>query len=117
MQAQWFAAFPPFENPVALIKWLVKAHTGSMFAYPCGGESGASSLTLLLFALGAGALWYRRRKALVLVCLAPFGMAMLAAAIRRYPYGGPVAHGSPARSCNILRLLFACWPAPGRHSC
>jgi 4-amino-4-deoxy-L-arabinose transferase-like glycosyltransferase len=97
MQAQWFAAFPPLENPFTLIKWLVKVHTGSMFAYPCGGESGASSLTLLLFALGAGVLWYRHRRAIVLVCLAPFGLAMLAAAIRRYPYGGPVAHGSPAR--------------------
>ena len=35
-------------------------HTGDMFAYPCGGERGASSLTVLLFAVGAGVLWHRR---------------------------------------------------------
>ena len=48
MQAQWTAAFPPLERPAgAWLKWLATVHTGSMFAYPCGGENGASSLTLL----------------------------------------------------------------------
>ena len=102
MQTQWVAAFPPLDDPLALIKWLASVHTGSMFAYPCGGERGASSLTLLLFAVGAGVLWYRGRKAIVLTCLAPFGMALAAAAMRRYPYGGPVAHGSPARVMQYL---------------
>ena len=47
MQAQWTAAFPPLDDPRALVRWLATVHTGGMFAYPCGGESGASSLTLL----------------------------------------------------------------------
>lgn len=102
MQTQWFAAFPPLESPLALLKWLVNVHTGSMFAYPCGGESGASTLTFLLFIVGAGLLWHRNRKTLVLICLAPFGLAIVAAAIRRYPYGGPVPHGSPARIMQYL---------------
>ena len=102
MQTQWVAAFPPLDDPLALVKWLASVHTGSMFAYPCGGERGASSLTLLLFAVGAGVLWYRRRKVIVLTCLAPFGMAIVAAAMRRYPYGGPVPHGSPARVMQYL---------------
>ena len=38
MQAQWHAAFPPLSDPLALCKWLASVHTGSMFAYPCGGE-------------------------------------------------------------------------------
>ena len=59
MQAQWAAAFPPLDDPLRLAGWLVTVHTGSMFAYPCGGERGASSLTLLLFAVGAGVLWCR----------------------------------------------------------
>jgi len=101
MQAQWGAAFPPLDDPVKLAGWLVTVHTGSMFAYPCGGERGASSLTLLLFAVGAALLWYRRQRVIVLTCLAPFGVALAAAAIRRYPYGG-LADGSPARVMQYL---------------
>ncbi|MFI5460611.1 MAG: ArnT family glycosyltransferase [Isosphaerales bacterium] len=101
MQAQWGAAFPPLDDPIKLARWLVTVHTGSMFAYPCGGERGASSLTLLLFALGAALLWYRRQRVIVLTCLVPFGVALAAAAIRRYPYGG-VADGSPARVMQYL---------------
>jgi hypothetical protein len=102
MQIQWIAAFPPLFDPFALLKWLVTVHTGSTFAYPCGGEKGASGLTFLLFTVGAGVLWYQRRKLIVLVWLAPFGMALVAAAMRRYPYGGPVPHGSPARVMQYL---------------
>jgi hypothetical protein len=89
-------------DPLALVKWLATVHTGSMFAYPCGGERGESALSFLLFAAGAGVLWLRGRKVTVLTCLAPFGVAMAAAALRRYPYGGPVPHGSPARVMQYL---------------
>jgi Dolichyl-phosphate-mannose-protein mannosyltransferase len=110
MQTQWGAAFPPLSDPLALVRWMVTVHTGSMFAYPCGGERGASSFTLLLFLVGFGVLWYRRRKIIVLTCLAPFAMAIAAAALKRYPYGGPVPHGSPARVMQYLApaiCLFA----------
>jgi hypothetical protein len=102
MQTQWSAAFPPLGSPFALIKWLATVHTSSMFAYPCGGEKGASTLTLLLFAVGIGTLWYRGRTTIVMACLVPFAMGLMAAAIRRYPYGGPVPHGSPARVMQYL---------------
>ncbi len=101
MQAQWGAAFPPVDDPVALMRWLATVHTGSMFAYPCGGERGASSLTLIVFAVGVVVLWCRRQRTIVLAGLAPFGMALAAAALRRYPYGG-VADGSPARVMQYL---------------
>jgi hypothetical protein len=101
MQTQWVAAFPPLSDPVGLVKWLATVHTASMFAYPCGGERGGSALTLLLFLVGAGMLWYRGRKVIALTCLAPFGLALTAAALRRYPYGG-VADGSPARVMQYL---------------
>jgi hypothetical protein len=101
MRVQWVAAFPPLDNPLKLAGWLATVHTGSMFAYPCGGERGGSGLTLLLFAVGAAALWIGRRKGVLLICLAPFALALLAAAIKRYPYGG-VAHGSPARVMQYL---------------
>jgi hypothetical protein len=101
MQTQWVAAFPPLADPLALIRWLMTVHTGSMFAYPCGGERGASSLSFLLFAIGAVALWRRRRRTVLLTCLAPFAMGLAASAIKRYPYGG-VADGSPARVMQYL---------------
>ncbi len=102
MQVQWAAAFPPLRDPLALVKWLATDHTGSMFAYPCGGERGASSLTFLLFAAGAAVLWRQGPRVTVLICLAPFGIALAAAAIGRYPYGGPVPHGSPARVVQYM---------------
>jgi hypothetical protein len=101
MQAQWTAAFPPLDDPLALARWFATVHTGSMFAYPCGGERGASSVTLLLFVVGAVTLWAQGRKEIVFLCVAPFGLAIVAAAIKRYPYGG-VAHGSPARVMQYL---------------
>jgi hypothetical protein len=101
MQVQWVAAFPPLWDPLELARWFATVHTGSMFAYPCGGERGSSGLTLLLFAVGAGTLWTRGPKVIALCCLGPFGLALVAAALRRYPYGG-VAHGSPARVMQYL---------------
>jgi hypothetical protein len=102
MQTQWSEAFPPLNDPLGLIRWLARAHTGSTFAYPCGGENGASSVSLLLFIVGVVALWRRDRTLIVMSCLAPFVVAMIAAAMRRYPYGGPVPHGSPARVMQYL---------------
>jgi hypothetical protein len=101
MQVQWVSAFPPLNDPLALARWFVSAHAGSMFAYPCGGERGTSSLTVFLFIVGAAVLWYRGRRVVLLTCLAPFGIALVAASMRRYPYGG-VADGSPARVMQYL---------------
>ncbi len=72
-----------------------------MFAYPCGGDGGASILTFALFAAGVFVLCRRGRAEIAAVCLAPFGLALVAAALKRYPYGG-VAHGSPARVMQYL---------------
>ena len=108
MQTQWRAAFPPISDPSDLVRWLATVHTGSMFAYPCGGENGASSLTLVLFIVGAGVLWYRRRKVIVLTCLAPFAFALAAAAARRHTHTAArclTVH--PRGSCNFLPPRFA----------
>ncbi len=72
-----------------------------MFAYPCGGEHGTSGLTFVLFTIGAAVLWTQRRRVQLLTLLAPFGVALAAAAVKRYPYGG-VADGSPARVMQFL---------------
>ncbi len=101
MQAQWGQGFPPLGNPLELGRWLVTVHTGGMFAYPCGGERGASGLTLLVFVVGIVVLCRRGRATIAAVCLGPFAVAIVAASLRRYPYGG-VAHGSSARIMQYL---------------
>ncbi|MHB1558279.1 MAG: ArnT family glycosyltransferase [Isosphaeraceae bacterium] len=101
MQEQWQSGFPPFDSPTALAGWLVRVHTGDLFAYPCGGERGGSVLTTALVVLGALALWRTRRRVALLACAAPYVLALAAAAIRRYPFGG-VTDGSPARVVQYL---------------
>ena len=88
LRAYWADSFPPLGSPLTLARWAVQVHTGSMFAYPGGGRRGASSLTLVLFLAGGLTLWRSGRRAALGVCLAPFALAFLAAALRRYPYGG-----------------------------
>ena len=46
LQSYWADSFPPLDSPVRLVKWLITTHAGSMFAYPGGGNRGASSMTL-----------------------------------------------------------------------
>ena len=83
----WADAFPPLDGAWRLLKWLCEVHTGFMFAYPEGGAHGASTLTFLCFAAAVVLLWRRGRRSVVGLCLAPLGLAMVAAAIHRYPYG------------------------------
>jgi hypothetical protein len=82
----WDATFPPGE-PLALLRWLFDVHAGNMLAYPAGGRNGGSILTLLLCLAGAVSL-SRRRRDLLLLLSAPFALTFLAAALRKYPYGG-----------------------------
>src|SRR5262245_46135944 len=60
MKTYWSHGFPPAE-PLALLWWLVLAHTGQMAAYPAGAAGGGSALTVLLGLVGAARLWRRQR--------------------------------------------------------
>lgn len=88
MGEYWQRAFPPITQPLALLIWLVREHTGYIFAYPVGGKNGASTLNLICFLAGVFVLWQARRRTLLLACLAPFALGFVAAAMHRYPYGG-----------------------------
>jgi hypothetical protein len=88
MSADWEGSFLPWRSPLMVPVWLVVTHAGSMLAYPCGGDRGASTLTLLAVLLGAVAFWRRRQRTVVGLCLAPLAVALVASAMRRYPYGG-----------------------------
>ena len=82
----WVGAFPPLERPWELPLWLIKVHTGNMMAYPIGGRSGRSALTLALVLVGTVATWRRSRRTLLLL-LGPLVLTFIAAAVKRYPYG------------------------------
>ncbi|CAN5631592.1 hypothetical protein BH23PLA1_BH23PLA1_10340 [soil metagenome] len=87
MRGYWSEAFPPVGDPLAILKWVVMVHAGDMLSYPCGGDRGGSGLSLLLLLAGVVALWRSRQKTVLAACLIPFGLALLAATLRRYPYG------------------------------
>ncbi|MHB1421860.1 MAG: glycosyltransferase family 39 protein [Gemmataceae bacterium] len=95
MQDFWAEGFPP-ANPLSLAKWLVLAHTGQMMAFPIGAQDGGSALTTLLCLIGTWHFWTSRRRPLLVLCLAPFGLGLLAAVLHRYPYGA---------SCRLCQHL------------
>jgi hypothetical protein len=87
LRQYWATSFPPLAQPWQLPGWLVWAHTGSTFAYPGGGAQGASAATFVAFVAGAIVLARRGQGAIVGCVIGPFGLAFLAAALGRYPYG------------------------------
>jgi hypothetical protein len=95
MQSFWAEGFPP-AAPLALAKWLLFAHTGQMMAFPIGSQDGGSALTTLLCLAGAWRFCTSRQRALLVLCLAPFGLGLIAALLHRYPYGA---------SCRLCQHL------------
>jgi hypothetical protein len=84
----WRGAFPPLAQPWRLPWWLLEIHTGNMLAYPHGGHNFGSTPTFLLVAIGSWALWRRpQRRPLLWLLLGPLVFALVAAVLRRYPYG------------------------------
>lgn len=88
LRAYWANSFPPLDGPVRFLGWLVSINSGTMFAYPWGGKNGASFLTTLSFIVGGVVLWRRGWRAPLALFVSPFLLALVAAAIRSYPYGG-----------------------------
>jgi hypothetical protein len=97
MRVMWAQSFPPLDSIFGFLRWLVVVHSGDLMAYPCGGESGASSLSLVACVAGAVVLNRSGRSAVVAILLGPLLLGMVAAGLRLYPYGGPAPHGSAAR--------------------
>ncbi len=88
LRTYWSESFPPVDSPVRLASWLIATHAGSMFAYPGGGNRGASGATLLLVLIAAVVLWRRGQRTSLALLVMPMGIGILAAALRLYPYGG-----------------------------
>lgn len=87
MSVYWAGAFPP-RSFVALASWLAEVHTSNAFAYPGGGDHGASSLTTTMVLVAILAYLRRGPMKVLAVLLTPFVLGLIAAAMHRYPYGG-----------------------------
>jgi hypothetical protein len=87
LQDYWAGSFPPLRDPARFLGWLIAVHTGSAFAYPGGGARGASTATFLAFLAGVVVMVRRRDRSIVACLISPSGLAFLAAALHRYPYG------------------------------
>lgn len=99
----WRDSFPPSEAwhwPY----WLLRVHTGNLFAYPAGGAGGMSVASFALCVLGVGALWRQRRRDLLALCLLPFLLTLAAAVLHKYPYGGSarIAQHLAAPICLLM---------------
>jgi Dolichyl-phosphate-mannose-protein mannosyltransferase len=90
MSGYWGTAFPPFNSVLAFGKWAVLTHVGALLAHPAGGEHAASILTAILVLIGLGVFLRRREPLAPLLLLVPLALHFVAAALRRYPYGGHV---------------------------
>jgi len=89
----WATAFPPSCNdPTALARWLIRSHTGPLFACLPGAGQGQTWVSALFFGcFVAGIVVLGRREVeLVRLFVIPFLLAIVAAAMRRYPYGTSV---------------------------
>jgi hypothetical protein len=100
MREYWSDSFPP-SNILHLAWWLLDVHAGNMLAHPFGGKHFASAGTLLVCLAGGWTLWTIRHadpqnhlapavsaRWLLPLLLLPFVFTLIAAAARRYPYGG-----------------------------
>ncbi len=87
MDYYWSGMFPPLSDPTRLLIWLIRAHTGQLFAYPVGGANGASLLTVILTVAGLADLIRKGRGMVVMACVIPLGLALVASMARAYPYG------------------------------
>jgi len=108
MSGYWDKTFPPFGSVGALAKWVVMTHTGSLLAHPAGGENVGSVITTLLVGVGVGVFVRRKKPMVLLLLLAPVVLHFVAAAVRRYPYGGHVKFSMYAAPMIYLFFGVGC---------
>ncbi len=88
MNALWSEAFPPRDSVASLLAWLVQVHAGPLLAQPFGGDNWGSLATTLLCLVAASVVIRQRQYSLLVLCGMPFALNLLAAFLRRFPYGG-----------------------------
>ncbi len=106
MDWYWSTAdcFPP-GNPLHLLWWCFSVFAGELAALPIGSSNGGSIVTLLICLIGAGALRYERRWALLGAFAGVFSLWFIAAALHKYPLGaGRLSQHAAPIVCLLLGL-------------
>lgn len=80
----WTAYFPNWSKPLTIPGWMVNS-TFEVFLY-CFAPIGPALLPLAV--AGGIRLWRAGRQALVSMIVVPVGLALVAACVGKYPYGG-----------------------------
>jgi len=81
--------FPPAEDPASLIRWLIDIHLGdTIFSVPYGAENGGGIIWIFCCGIAAVIMYRRGQRPVLTIFLAMFSLALVAAALQRYPYGG-----------------------------
>ncbi len=88
MGRMWDETFPPRDSLLRLLAWLVQVHAGPLLAVPVGGSNFGSIATTLLCLVAVVVLIRKGRYRLLVLCAVPFALNLIAAAMRRFPYGG-----------------------------
>ncbi len=110
MGRMWDDTFPPRDSLLKLLAWLVQVHAGPLLAVPVGGDHWGSIGTTLLCLVAVGVLFHKGRYRLLVLCSAPFALNLIAAAMRRYPYGGHMR-----LAMFLRRWSRSCWPSGRRR--
>ncbi len=88
MGRMWDDTFPPRDSFVNVLAWLARVHAGPLLAVPVGGNHWGSIGTTLVCLVAVVIVIRQRRYRLLVLCLTPFALNLIAAAMRRFPYGG-----------------------------
>ena len=88
MDTCWNGQMPDWHAPLELLAWLYRTATGSIFAHPLGGENSGGLPCAILFWIGVAAMWRRGDFLFLRLLAATFGLAIVAAVLRKYPLGG-----------------------------
>jgi hypothetical protein len=85
MMSFWANGFP-HGGPLESLWWLVRIHAGSLLSYPVEFRYGAA-IGAPLAAFGVYTLACQRRGWLVVLCVGPYALHLLAACLHGFPYG------------------------------
>jgi hypothetical protein len=101
MRACWPDFFPDWHRPWSVPPWALGS-TADVVHYCCNP---VGEYLAFLVLVGAVALWRRGQRGLVVLLTVPWGLALLAACLHAYPYGGQrvLVYTAPA----VLLLLGA----------
>ena len=91
MAGYWGNAFVDLRSPTGAMAWFAQMIGGVTFAIPFGGKNFGSALSVILFWIGVLAMWRRGPgmcRTLLGVMFATIGLALIASAMGRYPFGG-----------------------------